>query len=62
MKKIGICTVYTGYNYGSALQAFAVKELVKRSGYIPVVFKLKGSIVKGRDFRIKKRYKRTCSR
>ena len=54
MKKIGICTVYTGYNYGSALQAFAVKELVKRSGYIPVVFKLKGSIVKGRDFRIKK--------
>lgn len=54
MKKIGICTVYTGYNYGSALQAFAVKEVVKRSGYTPVVFKLKGSIVKGRDFRIKK--------
>lgn len=44
MKKIGICTVYTGYNYGSALQAFAVKELVKRSGYIPVVFKLKGGV------------------
>ena len=54
MKKIGICTVYTGYNYGSALQAFAVKELVKKSGYTPVVFKLKGSVVKGRDVRIKK--------
>mgnify|MGYP002524533490 CR=1 FL=1 len=54
MKKIGICTVYTGYNYGSALQAFAIKELVKRKGYVPVVFKLKGSIVRGRDFRLKK--------
>ena len=54
MKKIGICTVYTGYNYGSALQAFAIKELVKKNGFVPVVFKLKGSLVKGRDFRIKK--------
>lgn len=25
MSKIGVATVYTGYNYGSALQAYATK-------------------------------------
>lgn len=52
--KIGISTLYTGYNYGSALQAYAVKELLKELHYNPVLFKLRGSIIKGRDVRLKK--------
>ena len=28
MKKVGICTLFTGYNYGSSLQAFALKEKI----------------------------------
>ena len=54
MKKIGICTLFTGYNYGSALQAFALKEFVKQLGYDCDIIKLSGSLVKGRDFRVKK--------
>ncbi len=53
-KKIGIATVYTGYNYGSALQAFATKQILSRMGYEPELLKLSGSIVPGRDVRIKK--------
>lgn len=33
MKKIGISTVYTGFNYGSALQAFATKMILNELGY-----------------------------
>ena len=53
-KKIGIATVYTGFNYGSALQAFATKTILSRMGYEAQVLKLKGSIIPGRDIRIKK--------
>lgn len=54
MKKVGICTVYTGFNYGSALQAFATKTIVNQLGYQGEILKLSGSIVTGRDVRIKK--------
>lgn len=54
MKKIGICTIYTGFNYGSALQAFASKCIVNDLGYEAEVLKLNGSISKGRDIRLKK--------
>ena len=54
MKKVGICTVYTGYNYGSALQAFATKNILKRLGYDGDILKVSGSMVKGRDIRLKK--------
>lgn len=54
MKKVGICTVYTGYNYGSALQAFATKNILKQLGYNGEILKVSGSIVKGRDIRLRK--------
>ncbi len=53
-KKIGIATVYTGFNYGSALQAFATKTLVSSMGYDAEVIKLSGSLLPGRDVRVKK--------
>lgn len=53
-KKIGIATVYTGYNYGSALQAFATKSILCNMGYEPSLLKLGGSLLPGRDVRIKK--------
>lgn len=53
-KKIGIATVYTGYNYGSALQAYATKEILNRMGYTAELLKLRGSLLPGRDVRLKK--------
>ncbi len=53
-KKIGIATVFTGFNYGSALQAFATKTLLMSMGYNVDVLKLSGSLVPGRDIRLKK--------
>ena len=53
-KKIGIATVFTGFNYGSALQAFATKKLLMSMGYDAEVLKLGGSLVAGRDIRLKK--------
>ena len=54
MKKVGISTVYTGYNYGSALQAYASKLILKDLGYDADLLSLKGSLIKGRDFRLNK--------
>lgn len=53
-RKIGIATVYTGFNYGSALQAFATKTLLSEMGYESEVLKLSGSLLPGRDVRVKK--------
>ena len=33
MKKIGILTYHTGYNYGASLQAYALQNVVRRMGY-----------------------------
>ena len=54
MKKIGIATVHTGYNYGSALQAYATKMILYKLKYQGIVISLKGSLIKGRDVRLKK--------
>ena len=54
MKKIGIATVFTGYNYGSSLQAYATKQLLKKIGYDGVVLGQYGSLVPGRDIRLNK--------
>ncbi|MSA01739.1 polysaccharide pyruvyl transferase family protein [Lactonifactor sp. BIOML-A3] len=54
MNKIGICTLFTGYNFGSALQCYASKRIIEKTGYEPVVYKLKGSLIEGRDVRVKK--------
>lgn len=51
---VGIATVYTGFNYGSALQAFATKTLLEDMGYNASILKLGGSMIPGRDVRIKK--------
>lgn len=53
-KKVGIATVFTGYNYGSALQAYATKNILNGNGYTAELFKLGGSLVKGRDVRLGK--------
>ncbi|MBR4287209.1 MAG: polysaccharide pyruvyl transferase family protein [Clostridia bacterium] len=53
-KKIGVATVFTGFNYGSALQAFATKTLLSEMGYDGEILKLGGSLLPGRDVRIKK--------
>lgn len=54
MKKIGISTVFTGYNYGSSLQAFAVKQIIKGLGYEPVLLTQRKTEKRGRDIRVKK--------
>ena len=51
--KVGICTD-TGWNYGSALQSYATKEILSSLGCQGEVIKLSGSLVPGRDVRIKK--------
>lgn len=53
-KKIGIATVYTGFNYGSSLQAFATKTILSQMGCEADILKIKGSLIPGRDIRIKK--------
>lgn len=55
-KRIGICTLYTGYNYGSALQAYALKRYTESLGFQSDIIKMSGSIINGRDFRIKKAF------
>ena len=54
MKKIGIVTLHTGYNYGSSLQTFASKIFYKKLGYYPIVLGYSNSLVKGRDIRLEK--------
>lgn len=53
-KKIAIATLYTGFNFGSSLQAYAVKTLMEDLGYTAEIWKVKGSIIKGRDIRLQK--------
>lgn len=54
MKKIGIVTVYTGFNYGSALQAYASKKYYEKLGFKSELLSYSNSLVKGRDIRIEK--------
>ena len=53
-EKIGIATLYTGFNFGSSLQAYATKTLVEELGYEAEIWKVNGSVIKGRDIRINK--------
>ena len=54
MKKIGIATVYTGFNYGSCLQAYASQQFISSMGYNTTLLWYKDGLIKGRDIRIKK--------
>ena len=54
MKKVCIATVYTGFNYGSCLQAYASQTVIEKMGYNTTLLAYNESLVKGRDIRIKK--------
>ena len=51
--KIILTTVFSGFNYGSSLQAFAGRKIIQSLGYDCDLVKLK-SLVKGRDIRLNK--------
>lgn len=53
MNKVLLATVFSGFNYGSCLQAFATKTLLKELGYDCQLIAMR-SWVKGRDIRLKK--------
>lgn len=48
-----LTTVFSGFNYGSSLQAFAGKKIIQSLGYNCEIVKLK-SLIKGRDIRLNK--------
>ena len=51
--KVLLTTVFSGYNYGSSLQALAGKLVLNELGYDCKLVGMK-SLVKGRDIRLKK--------
>ena len=51
--KVLLTTVFTGYNYGSSLQALAGKFVLQELGYDCQLVGMK-SLVKGRDIRLEK--------
>lgn len=53
MKKVILTTLFSGYNYGSSLQALAGKTILKELGYDCQLIAQK-SLIKGRDIRLKK--------
>lgn len=53
MNKILLTTLFSGYNYGSSLQAFASRILIEELGYTCKLVARK-SLIKGRDVRIGK--------
>lgn len=53
MNKVLLTTVFSGYNYGSSLQALAGKTILIELGYDCQLVVMK-SLVKGRDIRLKK--------
>lgn len=57
MDRVGVVTVFTGYNYGSILQAYASQEVIKTLGYDAHLIWVKSGLVKGRDVRIRKLFK-----
>ena len=51
--KVLLTTVFSGYNYGSSLQALAGKLVLHELGYDCLLVGMK-RLVKGRDIRLKK--------
>lgn len=54
MEKVGIVTAHTGYNYGTYLQAYAMKKFLNQLGFDSRIIWQKSFGPKGRDFRLKK--------
>ena len=50
-RHVGICTLSTGFNYGSCLQAYALKRTLEQLGYTAEVYRLSGSFIPDRDAR-----------
>ena len=50
-QRVGICTMNTGFNYGSSLQAYALKRTLEQIGYSAEVYRLCGSFIPDRDAR-----------
>lgn len=53
-KSILLSSIYTGFNYGTSLQALAMKMLVEKYGNIAEIVAYKSSLTRGRDIRISK--------
>ena len=53
-KRIGIITLYRGYNYGTSLQAYALKQFVASLGYDTDIIWTAEGAKRGRDIRIGK--------
>lgn len=54
MKKVGIITLYRGYNYGTSLQAYALKTVIREMGYDAQLLWTKENAHSGRDIRLDK--------
>ena len=53
-KTILLSSIYTGFNYGTSLQALAMKMLAEKYGYESEIVAHSSSLSKGRDIRISK--------
>lgn len=54
MQNIGIITLYRGYNYGTSLQAYALKKVIGELGYYATILWTDENAHSGRDIRINK--------
>lgn len=52
--RVGIITLYRGYNYGTSLQAYALREFIKSLGYDAEIIWTDENTSAGRDIRIGK--------
>ena len=53
-KQIGIVTLYRGYNYGTSLQAYALKQFITSLGYNAHIIWTSQGVTCGRDIRLNK--------
>ena len=54
MYKVGIITLYRGYNYGTSLQAYALKKAIRDLGYDTEILWTNENTHAGRDIRVEK--------
>lgn len=52
--KVGLVTLYRGYNYGTSLQAYALKTYIERLGYPTDIIWKSENAHSGRDIRLEK--------
>lgn len=54
MQNVGIITLYRGYNYGTSLQAYALKKVISELGYCTTILWTDENTHSGRDVRLNK--------